>query len=190
MTMQLSLTHDRFDLAALSKSICASSNFRFAWQFYEYYAPNHESPDSIRTALDLIATDASLHEFLRSSLDDIYPRDFEIEPLHEHATIKQDGSCFLDTVTRASLDRLGAYSRNLASSTAAERESVHQLFASIGKYYAFNTEPGSQAGCDICKHHNNDLISNWHYDVAWDYTFILTWPHASILWLGCLTDTD
>ncbi len=190
MSIHLSLTGDRFDLTALSKSICDSSNFRFAWQFYEYYGPGPESVDSIRIAMNLIATDGSLHGFLRSSLDAIYPRDFEIEPLHEHATIKQDGSYFLDTVTRASLDRLGAYSRNLSSSTAAERKSVDELFSSIGQYLAFNTEPGSQAGCDICRHHNNDLISNWHYDVAWDYTFILTWPHASVLWFGCLTDTD
>ena len=190
MTTHLSLTDDRFDLTALSKSIGASSNFRFAWQFYDYSGPNLESSDSIRTAMNLIAADDSLHDFLRSSLDDIYPRDFEIEPLHEHATIKQDGSYFLDTVTRASLDRLGAYSRNLSSSTASERKPVHELFSSIGKYYAFNTEPGSHTGCDICRHHNNDLISNWHYDVAWDYTFILTWPHASVLWVGCLTDTD
>lgn len=190
MSIHLSLTDDRFDLTALSKSICASSNFRFAWQFYEYYGPNLEAPDAIRNALNLIATTDSLHDFLRTSLDDIYPRDFEIEPLHEHATIKQDGSYFLDTVTRASLDRLGAYSRDLSFSTAAERKPVYELFASIGKYSAFNTGPGSQAGCDVCRHHNNDLISNWHYDVAWDYTFILTWSHASILWFGCLTDTD
>jgi len=190
MTMHLSPTDDCFDLTALSKSICASSNFRFAWQFYDYRGPGLESPDSMRTALNLIAADDSLHDFLRSSLDDIYPRDFEIGPLHEHATIKQDGRFFLDTFARASLDRLGAYSRDLSPSTADERKPIHKLFSSPGRYHAFNTEPGAQAGCSICQQHNNDLISNWHFDVAWDYTFLLTWPHASIVWLGCLTDTD
>lgn len=190
MAIHLAVTEDRIGLYGLAKSIRASSNFRFEWQFYDYFGPYDETADSIRSALNLIAVTPELHDFLRSSLDEIYPREFTISPLHEHASIVRDEAYFLDSVTCASRDRLGAYSRDLSASTAAERRPVHELFSSIGEYRAYYTRSGSQPGCEICKIHNNDLFTNWHYDVAWDYTFVVTWQEASLLWLGCLTDTD
>jgi hypothetical protein len=188
--MNLTPVDDRIDLSAISAAVRSSSNFRFSWQFYDFKARDLLSPDTIRFALEAIIRREDLHAFLRHSLDDIYPREFEIEPLHSHASINRDNAYFLDTLTRASLDRLGAYSCDLTPSTAIEREPIHELFSSIGTYAAFTTTQGSFAGCEICKRHNNDLFCNWFFDVAWDYTFLLTWPTASVLWVGCLTDTD
>ena len=192
MVQQLKLfaTEDRVDLTQFATSIRSSSNFRFAWQFFTCYEPSLDSAETIRSALNEIAGNANLSAFLRDSIDDIYPRKFEIQPLHCHANIERDGAYFLDTMTRASLDRLGAYSVNLARSTDSERQPVHQLFSSIGHYLAFSTKPGTEPGCDVCQDRHNDLFTNWFFEVAWDYMFILTWPSDSLIWVGCLTDTD
>ena len=187
--MNLNPVDDRIDLSAIAAAVRRSSNFRFAWQFFDFKARDLLSPDTLRFALDAIVRREDLHAFLRHSLYD-NPREFEIELLHSHASINRDDAYFLDTLTRASLDRLGAYSHDLTPSTAIEREPIHKLFSSIGTYAAFITTQGSFAGCDICKHHNNDLFCNWFFDVAWDYTFLLTWPAASVIWVACLTDTD
>lgn len=188
--MNLIAVDDPIDLSAVAAAIRKSSNFRFAWQFFDFGERRLSSPDAIRHALDAIVRREDLHSFLRHSLDNIYPREFQIEPLHRHASIQRDDGHFLDTMTRASLDRLGAYSRDMSPSTPIERQVIHKLFSSIGDYSAFATVSGSEPGCDICKRHNNELFCNWFFDVAWDYTFLVTWPSACLLWIGCLTDTD
>ena len=175
--MNLNPIDDRIDLSAIAAAIRGSSNFRFAWQFFDIKASDLLSPVTIRFALDAIVSREDLHAFLRHSLDDIYPREFEIELLHSHASINRDDAYFLDTLTRASLDRLGAYSHDLTPSTAIEREPIHKLFSSIGTYAAFTTMQGFFAGCDICKHRNNDLFCNWFFDVAGGFRA-----------LGCLFD--
>ena len=67
---------------------------------------------------------------------------------------------------------------------------VTMLSSRLGHFYAFTTVPGSQDGCDICANLNSHLFSNWFFDVAWDFTFFVTWPDARTLWMGCLSDTD
>ena len=188
--MQIVTIEDPFDLSKVADAIRRSSNFRFAWRFFSLYTNQLRSYATVATSLDAIIHQPELHSFLADSMDDIYPRKFEISPLHSHASIVNDNGYFLDTMTRASLDRLGAYSRNLSLSTSEERAPIHKLFSSIGPYVAFHTQPGNKPDCDICRSHNNHLFSNWFFDVAWDYTLLLTWPSASVLWMGCLTDTD
>ena len=188
--MHIAPIDDPLDLSDVACAIRRSSNFRFAWQFFSLYADDMRSYATIAASLDAIIRQRELHSFLAESMDVIYPRTFAIAPLHEHASIVNDGGYFLDTMTRASLDRLGAYSRDLSPSTSEERSPIHKLFSSIGPYVAFHTQPGNRSDCDDCRSPNNDLISNWFFDVAWDYTFLLTWPSASVLWMGCLTDTD
>lgn len=188
--MRIEVIDDPFDLAPLAASIRRSSNFRFAWQFLAVHADDLQSVGTVAAVLDAMIRTPALHSFLIETMDDIYPRKFEIEPLHCHASIVADKSCFLDTITRASLDRLGAYSRELDASTAGEREPIHKLFSSAGRYFAYTIRPGARPDCDVCQHHNSHLFSNWFFDVAWDYTFMLTWPLASLFWIGCLTDTD
>ena len=188
--MYLAPIEDPLDLNKLAVAIRSSSNFRFAWRFFTLYADDLRSYSTVAASLDAIVRQPDLHSFLSESMDDIYPRKFEIHPLHNHASLVNDGGYFLDTLTRASLDRLGAYSRDLSPSTSDERDAVHQLFSSVGRYIAFHTQPGSNPNCEYCKSRNSDLISNWFFGVAWDFTFLLTWPTASLLWMGCLTDTD
>jgi len=188
--MILTPIDDRLDLAALASAIRSSSNFRFAWQFFSLHTDDLHSSSTVAASLDEIVRRPDLHSFLSDSMDDIYPRKFEINQLHRHASIVNNNGYFLDIMACASLDRLGAYSRDLSSSTSDERDVIHRVFSSIGEYTAFYTEPGKHPDCEYCKSHNNDLISNWFFDVAWDFTFLLTWPTVSLLWMGCLTDTD
>jgi hypothetical protein len=188
--MQIAPIDDPFDLSDVADAIRRSSNFRFAWRFFSLYAEDLRSYATVAACLDAIVHNRELHSFLVDSMDDVYPRTFEIAPLHIHASIVNDGGYFLDTMTRASLDRLGAYSCNLSPSTSEERAPIHKLFSSLGPYIAFHTQAGNKPDCDDCRSHNNNLISNWFFNVAWDYTFLLTWPSASVLWMGCLTDTD
>ena len=189
-TMNIAAIDDPFDLTEVAVAIRRSSNFRFAWRFFWLCADDLHSTATVAASLSAIIHQRELHSFLADSMDDIYPRTFEISPLHVHASIVTDNEYFLDTLTRASLDRLGAYSRSLSASTSKERAPIHKLFSSIGPYLAFHTQAGNKPDCNDCRSHNNDLISNWFFDVAWDYTFLLTWPSASVLWMGCLTDTD
>ena len=188
--LTISAINDPIDLLPLATSIRSSSNFRFAWQFYSLQADDLRSYSTIAGSLDLIIRRSDLHAFLANSMDDIYPREFTIRPLHTHASIVYDNGYFLDVMARASLDRLGAYSRNLSPATPAERETVNRIFASQGRFRAFHTQRGDHPDCSQCRRGDTDLISNWFFDVAWDYTFLLTWPEASLLWMGCLTDTD
>lgn len=188
--MKLTPIDDPIDLEPLAAAVRSSSNFRFAWQFYSLIADDLRAYSTVAASLDAITRRPDLHSFLSESMDDIYPRQFTIEPLHKHACLEMDDGYFHDVMARVSLDRLGAYSRDLSPSTSAERTVVHRLFSSAGEYFAFHTKPGNDPHCEYCKSHNNDLISNWFFDVAWDYTFLLTWPSASLLWMGCLTDTD
>lgn len=188
--MNLTPIDDPIDLTELAAAIRESSNFRFAWRFFSLMADDLRSYATVTASLDAIVRRPDLHSFLSESMDDIYPRQFKIEPLHKHASLAINGGYFLDTMARASLDRLGAYSHDLSPSTSGERDVIHRLFSSLGKYVAFHTKPGNDPNCDYCKTNNNDLVSNWFFDIAWDYTFLLTWPTASLLWMGCLTDTD
>lgn len=188
--MHVETIDDPFDLGPLAASIRSSSNFRFAWRFFQIPGRNLQNPGTVAAVLNQIIEDSLLHSFLSDSWDDDLELPFQIEPLHRHASIALDESDFLDTMTRASLDRLGAYSRSLARSTGAEREVVNKLFSKAGPYLAFAINSGSQPDCDVCRHHNNRLFSNWFFGVAWDWTFLVTWPLKSVLWMGCLTDTD
>ena len=188
--MHIDSIPDPIDLQTLAASIRRSSNFRFSWQFYSVFTEALDSLGTVAKILDAIIAQPELHSFLAETLDDIYPRQFRIEPLHKHASVIPDGSFFLDTVARASLDRLGAYSRDLSPSTAQEREPIHKLFSQKGRYSAFTVVPGNNPDCEICRQHNSHLFSNWFYDVAWDYTLFVSWPNSALFWMGCLTDTD
>ena len=188
--MYLAPTTDPIDLKELATSIRRSSNFRFTWQFFTVTGKDLDSIGTVAELLSIVIEQPQLHSFLAKTLDEIYPRHLEVEPLHKHASIVLDPSSFLDTMARASLDRLGAYSRNLSPATADEREVIHKQFSQIGRYWAFTIDPGNSRDCSICQQHNNHLFSNWFYGVAWDYIFLVSWPHASVFWIGCLTDTD
>lgn len=188
--MEIAAVDDFIDLTQIATSIRASSNFRFAWRFFRVTGIDLRSHGGVMAAFNAIVDQADLHAFLRGTLDDIYPRDFTIERLHKHCSLTTAKGQFLDTMARAANDRLGAYSRSLSASTSVERGVIESLFSRLGHFYAFTTTPGSQDGCEICARHNSHLFSNWFFDVAWDFTFFVTWPDVETLWMGCLSDTD
>jgi hypothetical protein len=188
--MEITTVEDLIDLTRIATLIRASSNFRFAWRFFRVTGNDLRSLGGVMAAFNAITDRADLHSFLRDTLDDIYPRDFTIERLHKHCSLTAAKGEFLDTMARAANDRLGAYSRSLSASTSAERGVIESHFSRLGHFYAFTITPGSQDGCDVCANYNSHLFSNWFFDVAWDFTFFVTWPHARTLWMGCLSDTD
>lgn len=177
-------------LYGLAKRIRASSNFLFAWQFFRLHGLDPKSSRTALRVLEAVVAIESCHEFLRSSFDAMYGEPFAVEPLHEHCSLDEADGDFEEILARAAGDRLGAYSRTLRPSTAAEREKIAGIFGLAGRYRAFQLKPGTVPGCQICAAHNNHVFSTWFYGVAWDWTFVVIWPEECLAWVGCLTDTD
>ncbi|MHB0959629.1 MAG: hypothetical protein ACYC0X_29450 [Pirellulaceae bacterium] len=175
---------DALDLRELAGRIRGSSNFRFAWRFFSVDGCDLRRADCIWRVLSLIVEAPALHSFLRDTVDDIYPRTFTIDQLHEHCAIESSLDDFLDTIARAANDHLGAYSRALRPSTFEERQAVAALFGSIGDFVAFGIGPGADAECNVCQQYNHQLFSSWFFGVAWDFTFFVTWPKLGLLWMG------
>jgi hypothetical protein len=188
--LQITRISDPIDLSDAASKLRSSSNFRFAWQFHQIDSDGVLDADGCRSLLDNVVADPALNEFLRSSIDDIYPRNFEIWPLHEHCEIRECTDEFIDTFARGVFGHLGAYSRDLRESTADERGYVQQTFSPLGDFLAYSIFPGNHPECPECKQYNHQLFSNWFFDVAWDYTYFVTWPDSRVVWLGCFSDTD
>jgi hypothetical protein len=181
---------DPIDLSDAAAKLRSSSNFRFAWQFHQIDDVDTFDADVCRSLLDHVVADPTLNEFLRSTIDDIYPRDFEIWSLHLHCQIRECTDEFIDTFARGVYDHLGAYSRDLRESTADERGYVRRTFSPLGDFLAYSIFPGNHPDCADCNQYNHQLFSNWYFDVAWDYTYFVAWPDSRIVWLGCFSDTD
>jgi len=179
-----------FSLDAIAKRIRQSSNFRFDWQFYSFSHLDRHSPADALNATNYIIDTPACHAFLRDSFKPMYDESFSIERIHKHATFAPANDQLTNVLAAAANDTLGAYSRNLRNASTQDRLNVSQLFSATGDFCAFQLQPGNVKGCSGCKQHNSHLFSTWFYGVAWDWCFVVTWPQAKHLWLGCLTDTD
>jgi hypothetical protein len=179
-----------FSLDDLAARIRKSSNFRFAWQFYQCGGVGPQWPPSIRRALDAIIATPELHAFLQQSFEPMYAEAFEIEPLHEHCRVDAAAGEFEGILARAAGDHLGAYSHQLRDATAGEKQAIKELFERPGKYRAYALLRGNVPDCPACRDRNNELFSSWFYGVAWDWCLVALWPRRNLLWVGCLTDTD
>lgn len=188
--MRITRIPDPLDLSDAASKLRSSSNFRLSWQFHEVDGVEGIDAEVCRSLLQRIVADPTLHEFLRASIDEIYPPDFEIWPLHEHCEIRECTDEFIDTFARAVFDHLGAYSRELRPSTLEERDFVWQTFSPLGDFCAYSIFPGNHADCRKCQQYNHQLFSNWFFNVAWDYAYFVAWPDRRIVWLGCFSDTD
>lgn len=179
---------DLICLDDLAARIRGSSNFQFAWRFFETRGLDLESAQDIRQALDRIIASPPLHEFLRSSFPPIYHGSFSIEPLHEHCrvVITED---FENVLARASNNNLGAYSPILRDAEISEKAEINKLFSTLDRYRPFQLLPGKVPGCVDCRP-NSHIFSTWFYSVVWDWCFLVSWPSWGILWVACLTDTD
>jgi hypothetical protein len=181
----------RASIDALGRRIQASSNFRFAWQFFYLSGFDPRLPVTALSVLQAVISEKPHHQFLRETFDPMYDSSFEIGSIHEHCEmIAADGE-FENVLASAANDHLGAYSRWLRDSTPEEAAAVRVIFEQLGPYCAFQLTPGQHPGCEFCRrHHNSHVFSNWFYGVAWDWCFVLTWPESHKAWVGCLTDTD
>lgn len=188
--MHIARIPDSIDMSDAASKLRASSNFRFAWQFHQIDGVEIIDADVCRALLHAVVADPTLHEFLRSSIDVIYPREFEIWPLHYHCQIRECTDEFVDTFARGVFDHLGAYSRDLRESNTNERGFVRKTFSLLGDFVAYSIFPGNDPDCDDCKQYNHQLYSNWFFDVAWDFTYFVVWPDSKIVWVGCFSDTD
>ena len=174
-------------LDALAAVVRASSNFRFAWQWFSCPAGARSGIDGARDILAAVIRRAECHAFLAESAD---ASAFTIEPLHEHAEFAPADGAFEQVLARAAADQLGAYSRIVSQPTAAQVSQIGGLFGSLGPYRAFELNPGAVSACKTCKHHNNHLFTSWFYGVAWDWLFCVRWTESPFIWIGCLSDTD
>ena len=188
--MHIKTIPDLLDLSDAASQIRSSSNFRLAWQFHLVDVVRSIDSTTCRRLLDAIVEDSKLHEFLQCSIDDIYPREFEIEPLHSHCEIHECTDDFVDTFARAIFDHLGAYSKDLRQSTVDECDYVRRLFLQLGHFETFSIYPGTHAECLECQQYNHQLFTNWFFDVAWDFTYFVAWPDHNIVCVICLSDTD
>ena len=179
-------------LESLQKEIERSSNFRFAWQFFDFGLVDGTMPWGAEAILDRVTSDESCHRFLADTFDPMYRSSFKIEPIHEHASVAPARGEFERTLAAAANDTLGAYSRYLRDGTPAEAAKIRAVFERLGPYYSFQLLPGSHPSCDVCSTTSlkNHLFSAWFYGVAWDWCFVLTWRQLERAWVGCLTDTD
>jgi hypothetical protein len=187
---QLSPIPDPVSLDDLAARIRNSSNFRFNWQ---WYALDHEvmpSPAAARMILKHVIEVPECHQFLRGTFDDMYEREFKVEPIHEHCRIQPADGRLPDVLAAAAGDHLGAYSRELRSATVSERSEADRAFQCMGDYRAFELLPGEVPGCKQCQDYWNHLFTNWFYSVAWDWCFCAIWSNRPLAWVGCLTDTD
>jgi hypothetical protein len=174
-------------LAPLADAVRASSNFRFAWQWFSCPKTAQSGVHEARSILGAVIGRADCHAFLSESVD---ASPFTIEPLHEHVGFDVADGSFEQILARAAADQLGAYSRILSETTPGQVAEVRALFGSLGPYRAYELNPGSVAGCPTCKHHNNHLFTSWFYGVAWDWLFCVRWTERPLTWIGCLSDTD
>jgi hypothetical protein len=92
------------DFEPLAARIRRSSNFRVAWQLFEWNGPrNKATARTARQVLETVVLVPELQTFLSSS----------VQPIHAHALVEPAGGTFERTLARATADRLGAHSRIL-----------------------------------------------------------------------------
>ncbi len=183
----LSICDCLLPLDDLAAQIRKSSNFRFAWQFYQVHGTQLLTPADARWALELIIEKSELHQFLKDSFDQeasIGSNLFDIGPLHEQSVVVSADGEFEDIFARAAGDHLGAYSKSMRrTASTTEKQSVKAIFGSIGDYRAFQLIQGASAD------YNSHLFTTWFDCVAWDWCLMASWPMQQAFWLGCLTDT-
>lgn len=166
----LTLAPNPFDLVNLAKRITASSNFRFAWQFYNVTDRSVQTAGEAATSLNEMISRAECHQFLRETFVPMYEKEFNIHLLNQDALIVNAGQGFEKVMAGAANDLLGAYSRELREPSRTEVDKVNDLFGRAGPYLSFQLAENPSATT-----HGSYLFSNWFYGVAWDWCFVLSW---------------
>jgi hypothetical protein len=169
----LDVVDDAFVIDGLSSRVCASSNMRFAWQFFRSHRAVRTTADA-RAALDAVVAEPDNHAFLGHA-----------QSLVKNSALIEDAPAVMALLARAAANRLGAYAPILAPTPQAAVDDVARLFSQPGALHAFELRPDPQS-----RDHSPHLFSDWFYGVAWDWCFVVSWPATNLVWVGCLTDTD
>jgi hypothetical protein len=177
------------DFEQIAARIRRSSNFRVAWQLFEWDRPCKATARTARQVLETIVLVPELQAFLASSEPPL-AKPPNVQRIHAHCVFKTAFGTFERSLARAASDRLGAYSRILADAPAEEIKGVEKLFLGLGPYVPFELLPGDVEGCAECRRHNGHLFSDWFYGVAWDWCYCVIWEDRSLVGLLCMTDTD
>lgn len=186
--MRISKLSDPLDLTEVATRLRSSSNFRFAWQFYQIADAPEKMVDACRSLLENVVVYPELHEFLRTTNNGVYRHEFKMWHVAEPCEVRECTADFTDTFASAVFDHLGAYSNILRPATQHERKYVEGIFSRMGDFVAYSLfECDATTSPRYCR---GPLFSSWFYDVGCDYAYFVAWPQRNIIWLGCLTDTD
>ncbi|TXK85126.1 hypothetical protein FU659_05110 [Paenibacillus sp. N3.4] len=102
-----------------------------------------------------------------------------IAPFHKETVFNRSSAFTLDGEIASKLCTGGAYRSFEGSSKEAKNiTSILSNFIFEDRYkesFVFTT---------------NKAWSDWFFDIAWDFTWIVFDEHKSRLWLVCITDTD
>lgn len=177
------------DFERIAARIRRSSNFRVAWQLFEWGRPCKATPRTAGQVLETIALVPELQTFLARD-EPPAPEPPSVQHLHEHCRFKIAPGTFERTLASAAADRLGAYSRILADAPPEQIKDVEEVFQGPGPYVPLELLPGEVEGCVECRGHNSHLFSDWFYGVAWDWCYCVIWETRGLVGLVCLTDTD
>lgn len=179
-----------FDFKRISARIRASSNFRVAWQLFEWVGPCKATPRTARQALETMVLVPELQAFLANS-DPPFTGPLNVQVIHPHCVFKDAAGAFERTIACAYTDRLGAYSQILDDAPPERLRDVEKAFHALGPYAPFELLPGEVEGCLECRRHNGHvLFSDWFYGVAWDWCYCVIWEERRLVSLICMTDTD
>jgi hypothetical protein len=173
----------------LAARIRRSSNFRVAWQLFEWDGPCKASPRTARQVIETIALVPEYQTFLANS-EPPFTKPLNIQPIHAHSVFKAAGGTFERTLARAAADRLGAHSRIRADALPEQIRDVENRFQRPGPYVPFELLPGEVNGCLACRGHNAHLFSDWFFGVAWDWCYCVIWEARRLVGILCMTDTD
>ena len=177
------------DFQPIAARIQRSSNFRVAWQLFEWVGPCEATPRTAWHALETIVLVPEYQAFLANS-GPPFTKPPTVQPIHAHCEFKTACGTFERTLARGAADRLGAHSRILTDASPGQISDVEKVFRGPGPYVPFELLPGEVAGCMECRGHNVHLFSSWFYGVAWDWCYCVIWEDRSLVGLLCMTDTD
>lgn len=177
------------DFRPIAVRIQRSSNFRVAWQLFQWIGPCKAAPRTAQQALDTVVSVPAFQTFLANS-EPPFTKPLNVQSIHAHCAFKAAGGTFEQTLARAAADRLGAHSRILADAPPEQLREAEKVFQQLGSYVPFELIPGEVKGCLECRRHNAHLFSDWFYGVAWDWCYCVIWKDRSLVALLCLTDTD
>ena len=136
--MRISKLSDPLDLTEVATRLRSSSNFRFAWQFYQIADAPEKMVDACRSLLETVVLYLELHEFLRTTNNGVYRHELKMWHVAEPCELREPTADFTETFASAEFDHLGAYSNILRHATQQKRKYGEGIFARMGEFVAYS----------------------------------------------------